>query len=389
MRVIHVVPSVAKESSGPSYSVVRLGEAMEDHGQDVTIATLDWGTGERERHLVRAFPIGWLPKRLGNSPAMKRWLRRQCEAGGRPVVHNHGMWQFNALYPSWVGAGDAGRARARLVHSPRGAMSEWSMRHGSRAKRVFWPLLQLPALRAVHAFHATAWSEYEEIRALGFGQPVIILPNGVDVPELPDASDKPERRKLLFLGRLHPKKGLECLLEAWADVERAFPHWDLDIVGSDVDYYGSTGYRGTLEHVIRKRRLSRVYLRGALEGKDKRRAFVQADLFVLPTKSENFGLAVAEALSFAVPAIVTTGAPWSGLRTHGCGWWIDQGAGPLEDCLREAMALPRTALEAMGASGRAWMRREFAWRTIGERMLDAYRWLDGSAGAPPPWVAVG
>jgi glycosyltransferase involved in cell wall biosynthesis len=109
---------------------------------------------------------------------------------------------------------------------------------------------------------------------------------------------------------------------------------------------------------------------------------LEADLFVLPSLNENFGLTVAEALAAGTPVISTKGAPWSGLEIEGCGWWIDHGVAPLAAALAHAMALPREALKAKGDKGREWMMRDFCWDPIAHNMLDVYLWLARNAEPP-------
>lgn len=391
MKMIHVIPAVAAESSGPTYSVTRLCESLRAQGAEVTLAALDLAPPARPRAYLRTFALGWGPRALGSSPAMHRWLRERVASGGVDVVHNHGMWQFNALYPGW----STRRGRARLVVSPRGAFSAWAMRSGSAAKRLFWPLLQRPALSGAACFHATCDAEYRDIRRLGFTQPVAIVPNGVDLPDLDvaGASDgattgaaPSSLRTLLFLGRLHPVKGLDLLLEAWATLEPAFADWRLLIVGDDGQGTPGQGYRATLEASAARLGLSRVTFAGELLGDAKRAAMHGADLFVLPSRSENFAIAVAEALAAGVPAVVTQGAPWSGLADNDAGWWVETRADALRDALAGAMRLDAPTLRAMGARGREWMRRDFAWDAIAQRMLAVYGWLDGTTTRPPDCV---
>jgi glycosyltransferase involved in cell wall biosynthesis len=107
-----------------------------------------------------------------------------------------------------------------------------------------------------------------------------------------------------------------------------------------------------------------------------------ADIFVLPTLNENFGITVAEALAAGTPVIATKGSPWSGLEAEGCGWWIEHGVEPLATALRQSMSMPRTALKAMGAKGQAWVAREFSWCRVARDMLDVYNWLLRRAPAP-------
>jgi glycosyltransferase involved in cell wall biosynthesis len=185
---------------------------------------------------------------------------------------------------------------------------------------------------------------------------------------------------VLSLGRIHPIKGLVRLLYAWSKVEAGSPGWWLKIVGPS-----EAGHGDELRALATALGLTRISIEGPIYGDAKTTAYRDADVFVLPTLNENFGLAVAEALATGSPVISTKGAPWSGLEIEGCGWWIDHGVEPLVAALAHAMALPRAALKAMGNKGREWMARDFSWDRIASDMLDVYLWLARRA-EPPPTV---
>jgi glycosyltransferase involved in cell wall biosynthesis len=245
-------------------------------------------------------------------------------------------------------------------------------------KSIVWKLWQEPAYRDAAAWHATSEAEVDEIRAFGIRAPVAVIPNGVDLSEkIALHCPEKEQRTLLFLSRIHPKKGLPELIEAWKKLAFYRPEWRLLIAGPD-----EGGHRKLLEAKVRQDRIPRIEFLDAVYGSAKDSLFVNADLFVLPTRSENFGMVVAEALAAGVPAIVTTGAPWQGLGFNRCGWWVEQGVEPLLAALLNATALPSSKRQAMGMRGREWMKAEFGWEAIGSRMRDLYVWLAGRGDRP-------
>jgi glycosyltransferase involved in cell wall biosynthesis len=251
-----------------------------------------------------------------------------------------------------------------------------ALRFSHGRKRLIWSLLQARAARAASMIHATSEAEFEEVRAFGLTNPVAVIPNGVDLAE-PARREGRTQRTVITLGRIHPKKGLPHLIEAWSRIAPAFPDWRLRVVGPD-----ENGHAAELALQARALGLSSVSIEGALFGADKQAAFAEADLFVLPTLNENFALTVAEALAAGLPAVVTKGAPWPELDRRGCGWWIDVGPEPLAAALAQAMSLPDGALRAMGERGRAWMAQSYAWPGVAKSMAEAYRWLCGKGDRP-------
>ena len=365
--MVQVVPSISNEASGPSYSVVSLCRSLIEAGVSTKLAVLGDSVEKPRPEFVVSFPRGGHPARLGRSPAMRKWLMETAKSGHINIMHNHSLWMMPNVYACNAVRG----TKVTLIVSPRGTLSEWAISSGSKVKKIFWPLIQRPALEAVDCFHATAESEYEDIRQLGFKQPVAIIPNGIDIPEQ-SKSDRGPKRTLLFLGRIHRVKGLDMLLPAWAEVQDRFLEWRLQIVGPD-----NVGYLEEMKALKNRLGLERVEFMGSLTGREKMQAYAAADLFVLPSYSENFGMTVAESLAVGTPAIVTNGAPWSGLNDKGAGWCIDIGTDPLVDCLQNAMAKSRSELDEMGLSGRKWMGESYSWETVAQEMLHVYGWLLG------------
>lgn len=362
MKIVHVVPHIAAEASGPSYSVPRLCQAIASRGDEVVLSCL---AAEHSIPGVRTEVYPSWPILRGFSVSHRHALALRQEACRADIIHNHSLWSMVNVATGWVVPGK----HAKLVVSPRGTLSAWALAHSKQKKRLLWPLQRRLLLRA-NLLHATCEEEYADIRRLGLRAPVAIVSNGIDLPDLiPRAIDQNERT-LLFLSRVHRVKGIEVLLDAWAALESRFPEWRLRIVGP-----GEPEYLAALHARAVRNGSRRVTFDGPLYGEDKAAAYRNADLFVLPTHSENFGMVVAEALAQECPAIVSHGAPWSGLDREGCGWWIPNDVDSLRATLEQAMVQPPEALHAMGARGRQWMQRDYSWSTVAEAMSAAYRWV--------------
>lgn len=378
MRSIQIVHSVVSEASGPSYSVTRLAEALAARGVDSQMVSLAAVAGQQTYDGVsrRTFCADRMvvPQlaQLGFSQAMRRALAEAAKTG--VVLHAHGLWRMTNVYPGWA----ASRASAPLVLSPRGMLGADALKFSRLQKRIFWQLLQARAVRPVRCFHATCHAELEDIRAFGLTAPVAIIPNGIDVPETPDdRAAQPAGRTVLYLGRIHPKKGIDRLLLAWTQIEADHPDWRLRIVGPS-----ERNHVAELAKLAAERGLTRVTFEEPLFGADKHHAYAAADLFVLPTLHENFGIVVAEALAQGTPVICTRGAPWQGLEREGCGWWIEHGPDAMAATLKLALGKSPQALQSMGERGRRWMRRDFSWEQVAESMERLYGWCSGSGDMP-------
>ena len=376
VRAIHVVAGLDPRHGGPSYSVPRLCEALRAHGTDVRILTV------RETRALPESSITAYPQDFANVPLL-RSLRlssglakvMRMEARANDVVHVHGLWLMPNVY-----AGNAAAAAGRpLIVTPRGMLAPEALAFSAGKKRLFWRLLQKPAYAHAAAWHATSEAEAEEIRAFGVRAPIAIIPNGIDIPNSPERPlpKQTQRRTILYLGRIHPMKGLPDLVGAWSHLANERPNWNLRIVGPD-----EGGHRAELESMVQQGCVPRVVFEGPVYGAEKTRVLQEADLFVLPTKNENFGLTVAEALAAGIPAIVSHGAPWSGLETERCGWWVERGVEQLLPALRAATALPDLERRTMGLRGRAWMERDFGWDAVANRMWRLYSWSAGKGERP-------
>jgi glycosyltransferase involved in cell wall biosynthesis len=377
-----MLAGVNRAAGGPAYTVPRLAEASQPMLAGVQVWSLDSGPGpDHAVHasLIRLFPPSTMPllRQLGGSPALRRAIEVDAATGA--VLHTHGLWLMPNIYPAWARRHAPG---CRLVHSPRGMLGPEALRISAWKKRPVWWLMQRQALAGADVIHATAESEYAEIRAMGLRNPVAIIPNGIDLPEPPAAfqgmaGGGKRQRTLLSLGRMHPKKGLDRLIRAWVAVQDALPDWRLRLVGPP-----EVGHDKALHQLALSLGARDVSIEAAVYGDAKWACYREADLFVLPTLNENFGVSVAEALACEVPVISTRGAPWAGLERERCGWWIEQGVAPLAEALRAAAALPDEERRAMGMRGRAWMARDFGWDRIGRDMADVYRWLKSAAAMP-------
>ncbi|MFN3598020.1 MAG: glycosyltransferase [Rubricoccaceae bacterium] len=369
LRVAVTVNSLAADHGGPSRSATALADAVARAGVDVHVLAGRNGAPVRPaRAALHLVPPASAAALLGRATAYDGALRELAP----DVVHDHGLW-----LPSNHASARAARALGRpLVVSPRGMLSSWALAHRRWKKRLVWALFQRAHLERAALIHATADMEAEDVRRAGLRAPVAVVPNGVDIPaSLPRRPPAGPRRRALFLSRVHPKKGIPMLIEAW---RREPPSgWELVVVGPDEDGHGAAVDAQAARAGIPYTRL------GPADDAAKWALYRSADLFVLPTYSENFGIVVAEALAAGVPVLTTTGTPWHDLPARGCGWWVAPNTDAIAAALAEATALSPERLHAMGARGAAYVEEAYGWTRIGEQMAAAYAWLVHGGACPP------
>lgn len=375
MRVVHVVPRIADISSGPSISVPSLckgiASTQSDPTFDVKLMTLTPRPEVLIHEDLEQFPTLPFGKRLGVSPGLRKALHQSAKTS--QIMHNHSLWMMPNVYPYAA----TRNTNCRLVVSPRGTASEYALSLSKWKKRLVWFLGQKNALLKADCIHATCQAELEEVRAMGYEGPIAILPNGITCPKAIEQPSVPNRT-ILFLARIHRKKGVEVLLKTWAEIEQEFPDWNLQIAGPV-----ENAYARSMQQLAQELQLKRVEFAGELLGEQKSTAFFDAELYVLPTHNENFGISVAESLAHGTPAIVFEGAPWQGLNERDAGWWIPPGQESLRSTMKQAMAMPSEALMQKGLAGRQWMLDEFDWNGIGRSMASVYRWLCDDGDRPP------
>ena len=380
MRVDNIVSTLEMASSGVTQAVLGICAGVAKNGVDVRLHSLHGVYGKvKEPKAVECegcrssiYPCSSIPfKGLGRSPEMYSALREAAKSAD--VLHTHNLWMMPNLYPYLAikSTKSSTCSGCKLVTSPHGTLTPFALKVSWWKKKLMWAYGQGAAMYGTDMFHATCPEEYDNIRRLGFRQPVVRTSLGVSIPNIA-AKPKPVegQRILIYLSRIHTDKRLDLLLDAWEQLGGKFKDWDLHIYG------GLEGdYPQKMIDYAKRLGLERVEFKGAVYGDQKWDAYRNADLFILPTHTENFGLVVAEALASGTPAITTNGAPWQGLVTHGCGWWVKESVDGVSGALVEAMSKSREELSEMGSRGRAWMEREFSWAGIGYMLTSAYEWL--------------
>lgn len=375
LNVVHVCAGLPPHG-GIGELVPWLALAQHRQGCRVTLVSLGERTSRTAR-LAQAegvklvfFPISF-PKSLYFSWCMLSGMWGCVREAD--LIHVYSSWTF----PVWWGCLAAWWQKKALVISPQGSLDPVRLKH-SRWKKKCVGWVDRWCLRHAVAVVASARAEQEWIDRYVGGtvlSRIRIVPNGIaDAPARERRNDKHgagDVRRILYLGRLHPLKGLDMLLSAWEHIRNVYQgKWQLIIAGPDeqgtlAKLHGKT--KGNRPHV------TDVKFAGAVEGIEKYELIRAADIFVSPTRSENFGIVVGEALGCGVPVVVTKGAPWEKIEEVGCGYWVDVSVEGIADGLLRMMQLSDEQRQEMGKKGREWVAREFAWEHIAAEMINVYR----------------
>lgn len=381
MRVLHISNYFhpATNWGGPVFAMHALCNNLARDGRvEQSVLTTDsMGPNTRERmprptHPVR-FEAGYdvYYSRITRPRYFSFELLRRAPGLVRQadIIHVTGGYTLNVLW----GLCMAARYGKPVVWSARGAvlaLHEFPDASKPRAKRIFIAMVRRLLSPTRAALHCTSEAEVEVMQTVFPGLRTRNIPNGVDQAPTRDTPDADTQDgaplRLLFLSRLDPKKGIETLIEAMGRIEgQAQGQIHLDVYGE-----GPADYEAALTRMVADQGLTgKVTFHGHVDGDAREDAFAKADIFVLPSYSENFGNVIAEALIRGVPVITTTNTPWQGLETHGCGRWIERDPEGLAQTIQE---MQNQDLPAMGARGRQWMLDEFSWGKRAEALQALY-----------------
>lgn len=383
MHVFLTIAGIDPESGGPSRCVPSLAQGLAQQGIDVRLLTLCSDRNILKNNNSQDYTLdgyefdGTMFDKLKAVERLRRELCHQVrEYAGRSIIHDQGVWLLN----NHAAVSVARKTRTASVVSTHGMLSPWAINHKAYKKKIAWQLYQRRDLASVDVIHATSEQEAQYILGNGLRKPVAIVPNGVDVPPWRErAVAERDRRTILFLSRIYPVKGLINLVHAWQQIKA--PGWRIVVAGPD-----EAGHQKEVIAAIHSAGLQDWFeFTGPVSDNDKWDLFFNADLFVLPSFTENFGLVVAEALACGVPVVTTTGTPWQELITHKCGWWTEVGVQPLVEALDDAISLSDSERRAMGIRGRDLIEGAYGWDKIARDMRSVYEWVL-SGGSPPACV---
>lgn len=310
---------------------------------------------------------------VGNQPLRARFRSLVAAADG---VHIHGVWEQSTA----IAAATARALRKPYILSAHGMLETWALSNKRLKKYVYAALFERANVRGAACLHALTYAEAKDYRRFGATGPIAIIPNGVTIPAtvdpFPFLSQFPAlsgKKILLFLGRIHFKKGIDLLIESWSQLSRTSPEAHLVLAGPDF-----AGTRARMEALVAHKGLgSTVHFTGMLRHELKWSALAAAEAFVLPSYSEGLSVSVLEAMGMGLPVIVTEQCNLPEVKELGAGWQVQSEVGPLTSALREFLSNSAQANAEIGRRGRHLVLTRYNWTTVSDRMAELYRWVEG------------
>lgn len=370
MKILSFVSSLDLSCGGPSRSVPMLAKGLAELGVDITLMTI------RSENMNTYALEGTTAKLKVLSPSFsKKEIAKYLAEERFDLIQIQSMWDL----PYHKVMVEARRLGIPYIATPRGMLEPWSLSQKKWKKKLAWWLYQRNDVQKSVCVFTTAKMEADHVGNLGITTRKAVIPNGIETDSYPcKTSIDVVNKQVLFLSRVHVKKGIEILFDAWKLIHSEFADWQLFVVGN-----GEDEYIQSLEN-----RVERLGLKDSIRilppvfGNDKTRIYQESALFCLPSFSENFGLVIAEAMSCGTPVITTTDCPWDILNETNTGWCIDLSVDNLERAFREALSMSPAELYDMGQRASKLIFDNFDYRSVTRKTLRLYEWLLGGGNKP-------
>ena len=362
MKILHYIPSIDRTSGGVGAYMqlltTELGKLVELHvvtHREANPLTLENCT------------VHYIPK--NNNPFSNKGKTEFLTLLNdiKPdVFHANSCWlPLSARTTIW-----AKNIGYTVVYTPHGMLEPWIMiPHYWTTKFPTSLLFQKRGIQIANVIHATAESEKHNLTQLGWNNNIEVIPNCVEIDKITMKESWIRNKNILFLSRVHIKKGINFLIEATANLKTELQGYTINIAGE-----GEESYINELKQLASKLGVENlIHFIGGVYGDKKWELFKKADLFVLPTHSENFGIVVAEALACGTPVITTQGTPWQELESYHCGWWTEIGTEATTKALKEFLQCTETQLEQMGKNGRKLIEEKYSSQKVAQDMVELYK----------------
>lgn len=364
MRILQTISGLSAKSGGPSTCTYDLLAAMRRMACEVDLMTLQAddlvGNGEQ---WIKALPDDSVSG-YGYSRNMNRFLSRS----EYDLYHTNGMW-MHCNHETCVAAR---RKNKPYIITPHGMLYPQALARSAWKKRLLLTFGGATKdLKEAVCIHATCRVEMEHYKTLGYGNPVAVIPNPVPIPaHFPLKRTGMSKNSIGYLGRLHPYKRPDALIKAWARLKEDTLDSELILMGK-----GTADYERYLRELVETLGLKNVRFLGMVTGEKKFKTLASLRALCVPSKTENFGMTVAETLIAQTPVICTNTAPWEDLNTYHCGWWVENDVDTLARTIREALSLPDAEIDEMGKNGFQLVKDNYSDTQVAAKMKRLYEWI--------------
>lgn len=304
--------------------------------------------------------------KMAFSPRLKGEIEK---LGDYDIYHAQGVWQ----YPTYALADVAKKKGRPYLITPRGMLYPQDIQKSNtffKKLSLKWRLLD--DLNKAACVHVTCKDEMMYCRALGVTSPIAIIPNPIEIKDYKECK-KDSIFRLGYLGRLSPRKNVESLIYAFAELKNKMKDAELLVIGG-----GDEAYEKFLKNEVRRLNLHNVYFTGFLSGKEKNEAIASLSVLAMPSEFENLGNVILEGLIRRIPCIATKGAPWEELETFNCGWWIDYSQAAITEAVYSAFQTSENDLKIMGDNGRRLIEKNYSIEAISHKFMILYNWIMGN-----------
>lgn len=331
-----------------------LSEGSRLRGEDVTV------------HFAKA-PI--IPK-IAYSPSLRKEIK---DLGEYDIYHAQGIWQW----PTYALIDEARRNGKPYLITPRGMLYPQDIAKSSTAFKKLslrWRLLK--DLNNATCVHCTCEEEMRHCRELGVTAPIAVITNPVEIKDYPFKKEDNVIR-IGYLGRVSPRKKVERLIYAFAELGEKAKDAELLIIGG-----GDAEYEQFLKDEVERLNLKNVRFTGFLSGEEKDKAIASCSVIANPSDFENLGMVILEGLVREIPCIATQGSPWENLATHQCGWWVPAEQQAITVAIEQALSVSEDELKRMGERGRQLAEAEYSVEYVAKQMKALYEWILGKTEKP-------
>jgi glycosyltransferase, family 1 len=373
MRILHTIAGMSSLSGGPSTCTRDLLDGLNSFPDiNADLLTVDDinNIGKDSKWLKE------VPNDYCTPLCISSNLKRSLLNSDYDIYHCNALW----MYVNHITCSVARNKRKPYVLSPHGMLYPTALKISTWKKK---PMLWLWFNEDIHkaaCLHATCEEEMRHCRAFGYKGPIAVIPNPVIIPEIVRIKEHiPEEKKIGFIGRLHPIKKVEQLLQgASIAIKNGAPSFEIDIMGS-----GDKAYEDFLQEEVRRLNLdSVVNFVGFVSGADKYERLSKLHALFVPSSQENFGMIVPEALICGTPVYASTGTPWEELNACNCGWWQDNNPQTIASIILEMFSKRDEELLQMGQNGRQLIEERYAQKKVAAMMNDLYKWILGKGEKP-------